>query len=193
MLTLYTNQRSRGRIAQWMVEETGAECEMIELDYGAPMRTPEFLALNPMGKVPVLTEGDTVVTEVAAICAWLAERFPEADLAPRPDARAEYYRWMFFAAGPLEAAVTARALGIEPPPERRQMVGYGDFDSVIGALEQKLGRDDFIAGGRFTAADVYVGSHIAWGLQFGSLPTRPAFEAYRDRLAARPAFGRAIG
>ena len=132
-------------------------------------------------------------SKIAAICAWLAERFPEAGLAPYPDERAEYYRWMFFAAGPLEAAVTARALGIEPPPERRQMVGYGDFDSVIGALEQKLGRDDFIAGGRFTAADVYVGSHVAWGLQFGSVPARPAFEAYRDRLAARPAFGRAIG
>lgn len=193
MITLYTNPQSRGRIAQWMIAETGAPHEIVELDYGPPMRTPEFLALNPMGKVPVLTEGDTVVTEVAAICAWLAERFPEAGLAPRAQERADYYRWMFFAAGPLESAVTAHALGLDPPSERRQMVGYGDFESVINALEQKLQKDDYIAGGRFTAADVYVGSHVAWGLMFGSIPERPGLAAYRDRLAARPAFGRAIG
>lgn len=193
MITLYTNPQSRGRIAEWMIEETGAPHEVVELEYGAPMQTPEFLALNPMGKVPVVTEGATVVTEVAAICTWLAERFPEAKLAPRADERADYYRWMFFAAGPVEAAVTAHALGLDPPAERRQMVGYGDFDSVINALDLKLQKDDFMAGGRFTAADVYVGSHIAWGLMFGSIPERPAFIAYRDRLAARPAFGRAIG
>ncbi len=190
-LTLYTNPKSRGRIAQWMLEEIGQPYRAVVLEFGEPMRTPEFLALNPMGKVPVLVHGDAVVTEAAAICAYLAEAIPEAGLAPKPEERADYFRWMFFAAGPLEAVITARALGLEAPPERRRMAGYGDFDTVVAALERKLAVSDYVAGGRFTAADVYFGAQVVWGLMFQTLPPSPALVAYRDRLMVRPAWVRA--
>jgi len=191
MLTLYTNPQSRGQIARWMLEETGQPYTMKILEFGPALRTPEFLALNPMGKVPVLQHGASVITETAAICAYLAETFPEAELAPRAGERAEYYRWMFFAAGPLETAMTARALGLEAPSERRGMVGYGDYDTTIAALEKKLGASEYVAGGRFTAADVYVGSHVIWGQLFKTMPPLEVFKAYRNRLIARPAYRRA--
>lgn len=146
-----------------------------------------------MGKVPAIRHGDVVVTEAAAICAYLADAFPEAGLAPAPGdrLRGPYYRWMFFAAGPLEAAVTNRTFGFEPPPERRGMVGYGSFVDVMDTLESAVAGREYIAGDRFTAADVYVGSHIGWGLQFGSIDRRPAFERYWELIGARPALPRA--
>jgi len=193
MLTLYTNPRSRGRIAQWMLEEIGAPYTAEIVEYGPPMRSAEFLALNPMGKVPVLVHDGAVVTECAAICAYMAEAFPEAGLAPRPNERADYYRWLFFAAGPLEAAVTAHAMGLEAPADKRRMAGYGDFATTIAALETKLAGSDYVAGGRFTAADVYLGAQVAWGLIFNSIPESPALAAYRDRIAQRSAFQRTLG
>lgn len=192
-LTLYTNPQSRGRIALWMIEETGQPFTTVEVPFGPPMRTPEFLALNPMGKVPVLVHGAQTVTETAAICAYLAESFPAANLAPRPDERGDYFRWLFFAAGPLETAVSARALGLEAPPERRGNVGYGDYDTTIATLEGKFAESEYVAGGRFSAADVYVGSQVIWGLMFKTIPSRPAFRDYRERLMARPAYRRANG
>lgn len=192
-LTLYTNPQSRGRITHWMLEEIGRPYDAVVVPFGPAMRSAEFLALNPMGKVPVLVHGAQVVTEAAAICAYLAETFPEVGLAPRPEERADYYRWLFFGAGPLETAVSARALGLEAPPERRGTVGYGDFDTTIATLEGKFAASDYVAGGRFTAADVYVGSQIIWGLMFKTIPSRPAFRDYRERLMARPAYRRANG
>lgn len=190
-LIFYTNPMSRGRIAHWMLEELGTPYETVYLDFGPPMQAEDYRALNPMGKVPALRHGAAVVTECAAICAYLADAFPHAGLAPPPAERAAYYRWMFFAAGPLEAAVTNAALGVEVPPERRGMVGYGSLDSVVATLETALAGDGFIAGSAFSAADVYVGSQVGWGLQFGTLPARPALAAYWDRLKDRPARGRA--
>jgi glutathione S-transferase len=188
-LTLYTNPRSRGRIAHWMLEETGQPYDTVALGFGLPMRTPDFLALNPMGKIPVVTYGPHVVTECAAICTWLAETFPEAGLMP--DDRARFYRWMFWAAGPLETAITNTALGLIPPADRRGMVGYGNFDLVIDTLEALVGGPDYICGPRFSAADVYIGSQIGWGLMFKTLPDRPAFQAYWARIKDRPAHLRA--
>ncbi|MGP3696965.1 glutathione S-transferase family protein [Rhodobacter sp. NSM] len=188
-LTLYTNPRSRGRIARWMLEEIGQPYETVVLDYGGPMHSADYLALNPMGKVPTVTHGPRVVTECAAICAYLADAFPEAGLVPAN--RAAYYRWLFFCAGPLEAAVIDRALGLQIPPERSVMVGYGDFDRTIATLEKAVSDAPFIAGDSFSAADVQVGSQIGWGLQFGTIPDRPAFRAYWDRLKDRPALLRA--
>lgn len=188
-LTLYTNPQSRGRIARWMLEETGQPYETVVLDYGTAMRSPEYLALNPMGKVPTLTHGPRVVTECAAICAYLADAFPEAGLRPRD--LASYYRWLFFGAGPLEAAVMDRALGWQVPPERAVMVGYGDFDRMLATLERAVSDRPYLAGESFSAADVYVGSQVGWGLAFGSLPERPALRAYWDRLKDRPALARA--
>ncbi|WP_019997850.1 glutathione S-transferase family protein [Aureimonas ureilytica] len=191
-LILYTNPMSRGRIVRWMLEEVGAPYEAKILSYGEGMKAPEFLALNPMGKVPTLINDGVVVTEVAAICAYLAETFPEAGLLPRTASeRAAYYRWMFFAAGPLEAAVTNRTLGVTVPDEKRAFVGYGSYETALDALEGAVSVSSFIAGDRFTAADVYVGSHVAWGLQFGSIERRPAFEAYAERVRSRPAYRRA--
>lgn len=189
-LTFYTNPMSRGRIARWMLEETGADYETVSLDYGPAMKSPEYLAVNPMGKVPAIRHGDNIVTECAAICAYLADAFPEAELAPSTDRRADYYRWLFFAAGPLEAAVTNRNLGVDVPEEKRGMIGYGVFDMMVETLAKAVSRSEYVAGDRFSAADVYVGSHIGWGLQFATLPERPEFKAYFDRLKTRPAFGR---
>lgn len=190
-LTFYTNPMSRGRIVRWMLEEVGVPYETVVLDYGTTMKAPEYLAINPMGKVPAIVHDGRVVTEGAAICAYLAEAFPEAGLAPADAERADYHRWMFFAAGPVEAAVTNRALAVEVPEDKRAMVGYGDYDAVVDALERMVTAHPYIAGDRFTAADVYAGSQLAWGVMFGSLPKRPAFEDYIARIMARPAAVRA--
>lgn len=190
-LTLYTNPQSRGRIARWMLEEVNASYHTEVLEYGEHMKSPEYLAVNPMGKVPALVDGDRVVTECAAICAYLADRFPAAGLAPPADQRADYYRWLFFAAGPLEQSVTDRFLGVEPTAEQEMMVGYGNFARVMDILEKAVDHDGYIAGPEFTAADLYVGSHLGWGMQFGTLEKRPAFEAYWARVSDRPAYHRA--
>lgn len=187
MIRFYTNPRSRGAMVRWMLEEIGQPYETQVLDYGTTMKSPEYLAINPMGKVPAIVHDGQVVTEVAAICAYLAETFPEAGLAPTPAERAAYYRWLFFGAGPLEAAVVNQALGVVVPPDRKGMVGYGSFDDAVAALEGWLAASPFVAGDRFTAADVYVGSQVGWGMMFKTLPQRPAFVAYWDRLKDRPA------
>lgn len=191
-LLLYSNPMSRGRIARWMLEEIGQPYRVETLAWGAPMKSPAFLALNPMGKVPVLVHGNAVVSETAAICAYLGDTFSEAGLAPRMNTeRAAYYRWLFFTAGPLEAAITNRAFNCEPPEEKSRAVGYGTFNDVMNALEVAVSTATYIAGDRFTAADVYVGGQIQFGLQFGTLEKKPAFLAYWDRLKSRPAYLRA--
>ena len=191
-LVLYTNPMSRGRIGRWMLEEVGQPYSAEILEF-ARMRSSEYLAINPMGKVPALRHGDTIVTEAAAICAYLADVFPEAALAPPPGSRlcGPYYRWLFFAAGPIEAANTDKALGVTIRPEHERMVGYGAPEQMLAALEDQLERSEYIAGDRFTAADVYVGSHVGWGMAFGAIDKRPAFERYWRLLGARPAARRA--
>lgn len=174
-----------------MLEEVGVDYETEILDYGTTMKAPAYLAINPMGKVPAIVHDDTVVTECAAICAYLADAFPDANLAPPPANRGNYYRWMFFAAGPVEAAVTNRALGFEAPADKESMLGYGTFDAVMNTLEQAVTASDYVAGDRFTAADVYVGSHIGWGLQFKSIEDRPSFRNYWSRISERDAYRRA--
>ena len=190
-LVFYTNPMSRGRIVRWMLEETGAAYRTEVVEYGPMMKSEAYLAVNPMGKVPAVRHGDTVVTEAAAICAWLADVFPEAGLAPPAGDRGAWYRWLFFAAGPLEAAVTNRFLGFEPPADQQGMVGYGTFDAVMDTLERAVSGGGWIAGERFSAADVYVGSHIGWGLQMGTIEARPAFAGYWSRLEGRDARRRA--
>jgi glutathione S-transferase len=190
-LKLYTNPMSRGRIARWMLEEIGKPYDVEILDFGPPMKGPDYCTINPMGKVPALRHGDAVVTEVAAICAYLAMTFPEAGLAPHPNERADFFRWLFFTSGPVEAALSNHALGFEIPADKQGMVGYGNYDTVVNTLEKAVSHHPYITGDRFTAADVYVGSHIGWGLRFGTLPARGAFVAYWDRLKDRPAMKRA--
>lgn len=190
-LVFYTNPQSRGRIARWMLEETGAAYRTEVVDYAERMKSPEYLAVNPMGKVPAIVHEGKVVTEGAAICAYLAEAFPEAGLAPRPEERADYYRWLFFAAGPVEQAVTNNFAKFDPSPEQARAFGYGNYATTVDVLEEAVARHDYIAGDRFTAADVYVGSAVGWGVLFGTLPKRDAFTAYFARLSGRDAYRRA--
>jgi glutathione S-transferase len=192
-LTFYTNPMSRGRIVRWMLEEVGEPYETVLLDYESGLKAPDYLAINPMGKIPAIRHGDTVVTECAAICAYLADAFPETGLAPPPGSRSRgtYYRWLFFGAGPVEAATTGKALGLLAPPERKRMAGYGSYDDTIDTLEKAVSGGPYLCGEEFTAADVYVGSQIGWGMQFGMMDKRRAFEAYVARLFGRPAAVRA--
>ncbi|MGZ8313001.1 MAG: glutathione S-transferase family protein [Allosphingosinicella sp.] len=192
-LTFYTNPMSRGRIARWMLEEVGEPYETVLLDYGTTMKGADYLAINPMGKVPAIRHGDVVVTETAAICAYLADMYPDRGLAPPSgnQMRGPYYRWLFFAAGPLEAAVTAKSMGLLAPADKKAMAGYGSFDDVIATLETAVAAGPYICGDQFTAADVYVGAQIGWGMMFGTLEKKPVFSEYFDRLQARPASVRA--
>ena len=194
LLTFYTNPQSRGQIVRWMLEETGIEYEVEVLQYGGSMKAPEYLAINPMGKVPAIRHRGTVVTEVAAICAYLADAFPDAGLAPAVSdpLRGTYYRWLFFAAGPLEMGVTVKAMKWEALAERQGTLGYGNEALTLNALEGAIAGKSYLCGEQFTAADVYVGSALRWGMLFGTIDMRAVFEAYVSRLEARPALQRAI-
>jgi len=189
-LIFYTNPQSRGRIVRWMLEEVGQpyDTEIVAYDR---IKSPDYLAVNPMGKVPAIKHRGHVVTECAAICAYLADVFPQANLGPSADEKADYYRWLFYAAGPVEAAVSNKAAGWEPTPERERMFGYGNFDKVVAVLDELFSLRDYVCGDRFTAADVYIGSHIMFARQFDLLPERDSFNRYGDRLKAREAHKRA--
>jgi glutathione S-transferase len=192
-LVFYTNPMSRGRIVRWMLEEVGAPYRTVTLDYATSMKAPDYLAVNPMGKVPAITHRGVTITEGAAICAYLADAFPEAGLAPATSdpQRGIYYRWLMFACGPVEAAVTNKALGFEVPVERRATAGYGCIEDTLNALETAVTGKAYIVGDTFSAADVYVGSQIGWGMMFGSIEKRPAFETYWAGISQRPAAKRA--
>ena len=187
-LIFYTNPMSRGQIVRWMLEEVGAPYETKILGYGTSMKDAAYLAINPMGKVPAIVHNGRVVTECAAICAYLADAFPSAGLAPATTDRADYYRWLFFAAGPVEQAITAKHFGIEPDADQQRMAGFGSLGAALDALEGAIAGKTYVAGDRFSAADVYVGSQIDWGLQFGTIPSRPAFEAYAAGLRERAGY-----
>ncbi|MFW2349291.1 glutathione S-transferase family protein [Qipengyuania sp.] len=189
--TFFTNPMSRGQIARWALHEVGAEYDTELVDWQA--KPADFVRANPMGKVPTLVhhhDGDHihVVTEAAAICHYLAETHPDAGLLPEEHEKADYFRYFFFAAGPVEQAVTANAMGWQVPEERTGMAGFGTYERTVDTFEQMFADRDFVCGDRFTMADVYVGSQVDWGLSFGSIPTRPAFEAYAARLRERPAY-----
>ena len=189
-LTFYTNPMSRGQIIRWMLEEVGAPYDTEILDYASSMKGDEYRAINPMMKVPAIVHLGRVVTECAAICAYLADVFPEAGLAPREAEKADYYRWFFFGAGPLEQAVTNKAAGFEPTEERQRMFGYGHYDLAVNTLADHLKSRNYVCGDRFTAVDVYVGSQVMWGTQFGTLPKIDSFVAYADLLSQREAYKR---
>jgi glutathione S-transferase len=193
-LVFYTNPMSRGRIVRWMLEEIGYPYRTEILDLAAgEAKKPEFLAINPMGKVPAVRLGDTVVTECAAIVAYLADVFPEAGLAPlaTDPHRGTYFRWLFFGAGPLEAAITNKRFNFVIPPEQSGFCGYGSFETVMDVMEHAVTQSSYIAGDHFTAADVYCGAMLGFGLRFELVEKRPAFEKYWAHINARPAALRA--
>jgi glutathione S-transferase len=192
--TFYTNPMSRGQIARWALHEAGADYEQVLVDW---QDKSALVRVNPMGKVPTLVHHhgahDHVVTEAAAICHYLAE-MSASELLPREHEKGDYFRWLFFAAGPLEQAVVAKSMGWEVRGDSGGMIGFGSLERTVDALDGWLQEHGFVCGDRFTMADVYVGSQVGWGLAFGSLPRRPAFEAYDKRLDERAArrTGRAI-
>lgn len=188
--TFFTNPMSRGQIGRLALHEAGVEYDQVLVDWAN--KPAALLAANPMGKVPTIVHhsetGDRTVSEAAAICAYLAEANPEAGLLPSDAESAAYYRWFFFAAGPLEQAIVSRSMGWEVPREREGMVGFGSLERVLDTLEAHFEGNNYVCGNRFTMADVYVGSQVDWGLTFGSIPPREAFVAYAERLQARPAY-----
>ena len=190
-LTLYTNPMSRGQTARWMLEEIGEPYDTEILEYGTSMKAEPYLAINPMGKVPAIVHRGKVVTEVAAICLYLADAFPAAGLAPDPANRADYYRWVFFVAGPVEAAFSNRAVGWEPDPDKQRMFGYGSYERAIGTLEKALTGKTFIAGDRFTAADLFVGAYVNYMINFKLLEPKPVFADYARRMTDRDSYRRA--
>ena len=189
-LVFYTNPMSRGRIIRWMLEEVGEPYETVILDYSSTMKATDYLAINPMGKVPAITHKGRVVTEAAAICAFLADVYPQAGLGPRDEEKADYYRWLFYAAGPVEQAVTHPYAKWDPAPEQGRMFGYGNYETVVDVIDELFSGRDYVCGDRFTAADVYVGSQIMFPMQFKMLPEKDSFLRYRDRLTAREAYRR---
>ncbi|MCY4046528.1 MAG: glutathione S-transferase family protein [Candidatus Dadabacteria bacterium] len=194
-IVFYSNPQSRGQVAHWMLEELGEPYETRWMDYGGPMKSPEYLSVNPMGKVPAIRHKsrDAVVTETAAICAYLAMTYPSKGLVPAVDdpALADFHRWLFFAAGPLETALTARSMKWDVSPEKSSMLGFGSYRATLDAIEGHLKGGEFVCRSGFSAADVYVGSQLIWGLRFGTVEPRQAFREYTDRLVRRDAYRRA--
>ena len=192
-LTLYHASPSRSSIVLWMLEELGQpyDVKLIKLSEGDNLK-PDFLAVNPMGKVPALDHKGTVITESAAICTYLADEFPQAKLnvpvgTPR---RGLYLKWLFFGPGCFEPAVIDRAA---PRMEeaRRGMLGYGTFETTMDTVAKAVAQGPWLMGDQFTAADVIIGANIRWGTIFKLVPERPEFSAYAARIAARPAAQRA--
>ena len=193
-LTLYHAAPSRSSITRWMLEEVGEPygIHLLKLTEGDQLK-PDYLAINPMGKVPALRHGDVVITEAAAICAYLADEFPQAGLSvPIGDPRrGPYLQWLFFGPSCVEPAITDRAFPRQEQP-RRSALGYGDFDTVMKVLTMGIEPGPYLMGEQFTAADVVLGSTMRWGMMFKLLPEQPEFTAYVDRLVARPAFNQAF-
>ncbi|GHA04344.1 glutathione S-transferase [Arenicella chitinivorans] len=190
-LIFYTNPMSRGQIVRWALQEVGVEYEQVLVNYGADMKSDEYRTINPMGKVPAIKHDSHVVTECAAICTYLADMFPDAKLAPDTRARADYYRWLFFAAGPLEAAIINKNLGFDVKQDQQVMAGYGNYDLVVDVLDQFLTSREYVCGEQFTMADVYLGAQVDWGVMFKTLPEKASFVAYAERLRAREAYQQA--
>lgn len=193
-LTLYHAAPSRSSITRWMLEEVGEpyDIHLLKLTESDQLK-PDYLAINPMGKVPALRHGDVVITEAAAICAYLADEFPQAGLSvPIGDPRrGPYLQWLFFGPSCVEPAITDRAFPRQEQP-RRGALGYGDFDTVMKVLTMGIEPGPYLMGEQFTAADVVLGSTMRWGMMFKLLPEQPEFTAYVDRLVARPAFKQAF-
>ena len=189
-ISFFHNPMSRSQIVHWALREAGFDFETVPVDWNA--KPQALLDANPMGKIPTIihhaADGDVTISEAPAICHYLAEVAPGQTLLPTPRERGAYFRWLFFAAGPLEQAITARAMGWEVPEGREGMAGFGSYERTVDTLEWWLANHDFVCGERFTMADVYVGSAVDWGLVFGTLPDRPAFAAYAERFRARDAY-----
>jgi len=186
-LIFFTNPQSRGATTHWMLEEIGCPYKTVVKEFGPDMKSPDYLALNPMGKVPTIKHGNTVVTETGAILCYLADAFPEANLAPPVGQRGSYYRWLFFVAGCCDPAMSNKATGWNPPPDLERRFGYGSYERTMETVAKVVDGKRFIAADHFTAADLYMAAFLHYGMMFGAIEKRPAFEAYVTPLMQRPA------
>ena len=192
-IVFYTNPQSRGLTTHWMLEEIGCPYRLQVKAYGPEMKSPDYLAINPMGKVPAIQRGGTIVTETGAILCYLADAFPAAKLAPPAGERGAYYRWLFFVAGPAEAAMSNKSAGWDPAtPELQGRFGYGSFARTMDTLEKAVAGKQYIAADHFTAADLYVTAMLNFGMMFNTIEKRPAFEAYVKPHVARSAWQRVM-
>lgn len=193
-IQFYSNPQSRGQIVHWMLEELGEPYETHWIEYGEQMKSDAYRAINPMGKVPAIQHKGATVTEVPAICTYLAASFPNKGLIPAVGSPqlADFYRWMFFAAGPVEQAVTVKSMGWTCDENQSRTLGFGSLQDVYQAVEVALANGPFVCGQDFTAVDVYLGSQLRWGILFGTVEDRPAFSEYVERISARPALQRSI-
>lgn len=190
-LKFYSNVQSRGVVVDWLLIELGIDCERIEVAYQTDMKSPEYLKINPFGKVPVLVDGDVVIYELGAICAYLTDKFAEKGLAPtlNDPKRGIYYRWLMFVSGPWEAACTNKMLGVEVKPEQKAFVGYGDYADAYNALIQGLGEAaPYLCGQQFSTADILVAASLFWQLKIGEIESHPVIERYLDNVKQRASF-----
>lgn len=195
-ITLYSHERTRGDVVHWMLEELGVPYQLEKVEFGRYIKSPQYLSINPMGKVPALKHGDIIITETPAILTYLADTYADKKLIPASgsDQRAAFYRWMFFAAGPLEHATSSTFLGWEAPKRTpigipaKAFLGYGSLEIVLNALEKHLSENAYVCGNQFTAVDIYVSSQLTFGTQFTkAYQTRPVFDDYMQRTQGRPA------
>ena len=192
-LTLYTVPKSRGISVVWMLKECGAAFDTVLLSFGDTIKSADYLAINPMGKVPALKADDTVITEAAAIVTFLAEQFPERKLIPAADslARGEYYRWLCFAINLEYAAAFDRLFQVPSDEQWRKSIGYGDLDTAFGALREHLAQHEFIVGNHFSALDIYYTMLLTQFTRVKPVAgiACDVFDAYIARHTARAAFG----
>ncbi len=193
LMTLYTNPQSRGVVVENLLAELQIDCERVNLEYGTSMKAPKYLAINPFGKVPTLMDGEIIIHELPAICAYLADKYADKGLAPALDdpKRGLYFRWLFFGAGPFDCACTDRALGVEVNQEQQVSVGYGTYDTMYRTLVRELEEaDPYLCGEQFTAADVFTGGYILFLMGMGRLEPHPAMVRYAKALLQRPSMAK---
>lgn len=189
-IVLYTHPQSRGRNVVWMLEECGAEYETVLMNFGEDLHSPAYLAVNPMGKLPALKYGDTVITEASAIITFLADLFPQAKLAPAQvdGQRGEYYRWLFYTASSVEAALMEVAFQLPIQPSMRKSLGYGSMEQVIATLDGQLSKQSYLLGEHFQGCDLLLAGLLMFAIRSGALSPTPAMQAYLARITERAAY-----
>ncbi len=191
---LFHNPQSRAAMTHWLLEELGIEYELVRLEYGdGSMRTPEFLEVSPLGKIPAIRDGKITVSDTPAIAIYLADKYKTVDMAPgiADPRRGEYLRWLIFQSTAIDPAMLQAGMKFET---KRQQAGWGDVETVLGALETRLERaDPFLFGDWFTAADLLVGGMMGWATGFGLLEAGPATTRYIEATCSRPAYAKTIG
>lgn len=197
-ITFYTNPVSRGAVVRWLLTELEVTYDTVILEYDSTesphgIKSADYLAINPMGKVPALKDGEIVITETAAICAYLTDKFADKQLAPALNSplRGEYYRWLFFAHGVLEPAVLANSMNLIVPESQQSTAGYGTYDNVISTLRSKLATGHYVCGDSFTTADLYLANALSFYLQFKLIPELPEFTNYVAYHTTRESFTKA--